>query len=86
MNRSACSRPCALLLVLSLLAPPVFAAPQKPGEERSGILAVLWQALGELLPSLSDLGPGMDPAGAPGCAEQHVPAVFLGLDYAGAPH
>ena len=83
MNRSACFRPCAFLLVLSLLALPVFAAPQEPGEEGASVLAVLWHALGELLPSLSDLGPGMDPGGAP---NQETVDLGPGMDPAGTPH
>jgi hypothetical protein len=83
MNRSACFRPCALLLVLSLLAPPAFAAPQEPGEGGLGALAVLWHALADLLPSFSDLGPGMDPAGTP---NQETADLGPTMDPAGTPH
>jgi|SRR5215213_6654802 len=90
MTRSECSRSCALLLVLSLLASPVFAAPRGPGEERSGVLAALWQTLGQLLTPFSKLGPEMDPAGTP--RPQTPPdtgeTTDLGptMDPAGTPH
>jgi hypothetical protein len=83
MTRSTRTRPCALLLVLTLLAPPVFAVPREPEGERSGVLTLLWQALGQLLPIVSDLGPGMDPGGEP---DQETTDLGPTMDPGGAPH
>jgi hypothetical protein len=83
MTRSTCIRPCALLLVLTLLAPPVFAAPPGTKEGRSSVLSLLWQTLGQLLPIVSDLGPGMDPAGEP---DQETTDLGPEMDPAGSPH
>jgi hypothetical protein len=90
MTRSSCFRSCALLLVLSLLASPAFAAPRGPGAERSDVLATLWQALGQLLTPFSKLGPEMDPAGTPRpqAPSDNGETTDLGptMDPAGAPH
>lgn len=87
MFRSSAFRSCALLLVLSLLASPVFAAPRGPAEERSGALAALWQALGELLTPLFKLGPTMDPGGAPKpqAPPEETTDLGPGMDPAGTP-
>ena len=83
MTRSTCIRPCALLLVLTLLAPPVFAVPRGTKEAGSGVLTLLWQALGQLLPIVSDLGPTMDPGGEP---DQETTDLGPTMDPAGSPH
>jgi len=67
MVRSTLSRALVVLLTLTLLSSPVFAARstlQDAGEGPS-LLSALWTAFLELLPSLEKGGGGMDPWGVP---------------------
>ena len=62
MNRMTWLRTPVLFLLFALWAVPAVAA-ERPVRTEQDLIANLWQMLTELVPDLTDLGPGLDPLG-----------------------
>jgi hypothetical protein len=66
MHRRAWFRVPVVLLLLTLAAGPAFAAGKAPARsQQPGLVAWIWQALGQILPSLTKGRWTIDPNGTP---------------------
>ena len=59
------ARCASVLLAIALLTPAAWASEERVAAREPGFFAALWYALVELMPAVSDLGPGLDPGGTP---------------------